>query len=486
MKTTGIKRWVGAIIAFSIMLYGAATSVEKPNALDLRATSNTFSAVAKEAIPAVVFIKVEKVIEAGSVFGPESPLGSNNPFDQFNDEFFRRFFGDKIPPEQRQKYRQMGQGSGFIISKDGYILTNNHVVGDVEKITVQLKDGREFTDAKVIGTDPETEVALIKIPGDDLPVLRMGDSDKIEIGDWAIAIGNPFGLAETVTAGIISAVGRSNVGIAQYENFIQTDAAINPGNSGGPLLNLEGQVIGINTAIFSQSGGYMGIGFAIPINMARGIEEQLIKNGKVIRGYLGIYIQDMTPDLAESFNLKEKEGVLVSEVSGDSPAQKAGLMQGDIILEMNGKKMSSASVLTNEVALLSPGSKADLLVFRDGKKMSIAVEVLEKPKSARQQAAAPQETKEKLGLQLQNLTRDLADQLGYALSEGVLVTEVTPGSQAEEKGIQPGDLVVSINGKNVKSVEDFTRLMKEFSHEKKVRMLIKHGQYPHFVVLLFD
>ena len=365
MKMKNIKRFVYVlIIVFIITPYVAAvaSSAQKSDIASLRQTSNTFAQVAKEATPAVVFITVEKTVEISS------PFSFNDPFEQFNDEFFRRFFGDKIPQEHAHKYHQMGQGSGFIISRDGYILTNNHVVGDADKITVKLQDGREFSNSKVIGTDPESEVALIKIQGDDFPVLPMGDSDKTEIGDWAIAVGNPFGLSETVTVGVISAVGRSNVGIAEYEDFIQTDAAINPGNSGGPLLNLDGQVIGINTAIFSQSGGYMGIGFAIPINMAKKIMDQLIKNGRVTRGYLGIYIQNLTPDLAESFNLKQNEGVLVTEVGEGSPADKAGLMQGDIILEMNGQKMSSDSMLRNEVAMLAPGTKVNLLVYRDGKK----------------------------------------------------------------------------------------------------------------------
>ena len=231
--------------------------------------SKAFSSAAKAAMPAVVSIKVEKTV-TGPAMGMGGSEGFNDPFGQFPDDFRRRFFGGRVPQQRSpRKYRQQGQGSGFIISADGYILTNNHVVGDVDKITVELKDGRKFNNAKLIGTDPGSEVALIKIEGDNFPVLPLGDSDKMEIGDWVIAIGNPFGLSETVTVGVISAVGRSNMHIADYEDFIQTDAAINPGNSGGPLINLDGKVIGINTAIVSESGGYMGIGFAIPINMAR-------------------------------------------------------------------------------------------------------------------------------------------------------------------------------------------------------------------------
>jgi serine protease Do len=492
MNRTIIKQRVWMLIGWIIIALSVApvfaTAERQGDLQSLRQTSRAFTEVAKDAIPAVVFIKVEKTVEVGSTFGMESPFGFNDPFGQFNDEFFKRFFGDKVPEQRTRKFRQMGQGSGFIISKDGYILTNNHVVGDVDKITVKLKDGRVFDNAKVVGTDPDSEVALIKIEGNNFPVLPMGDSDRIEIGDWAIAIGNPFGLTETVTVGVISAVGRSNVGIAEYEDFIQTDAAINPGNSGGPLIDIEGRAIGINTAIYSQSGGYMGIGFAIPINMAKSIQKQLLKNGKVTRGYIGIYIQSLTPDLAESFNLKETEGALVAEVSKDSPAEKAGLMEGDIILEMNGKKMQSDAMLRNDVAMLTPGSKVNLLVYRDGKEMSITVTVAERAESASQQGAAPQQkSKEKLlGLQVQNLTKDLSEQFGYALGEGVLVVQVDPGSEADTKGIQSGDLIVSINGKKVKSVDEFTLIMKGFSNEKKVRMLIKHGQYARFVVLSLE
>jgi serine protease Do len=363
------------------------------------------------------------------------PFGFNDPFEQFNDEFFKRFFGDRMPQRSPHKFRQTGQGSGFIISKDGYILTNNHVVGEADKIKVKLKDGREFDSAKVIGTDPDSEVALIKIEGDNFPILPLGDSDKVEIGDWVVAIGNPFGLVETVTVGVVSAVGRSKVGIAEYEDFIQTDAAINPGNSGGPLINLDGKAIGINTAIFSQSGGYMGIGFAIPINMARSIQEQLIKTGKVIRGFLGIYIQNMTPDLAESFGLNKSEGVVVTEVSKDLPADKAGLKQGDIILEMDGKKMKTDAMLRNDVAMLSPGTKVKLLIYRDGKQQEKTVTISGRPGSAEEKVEPTQQPKEQLGLQVQNLTKELAEQFGYSLGEGVFVSQVTPGSEADSEGI---------------------------------------------------
>jgi serine protease Do len=326
-----------------------------------RELSNAFTSVAKEAMPAVVSIKVEKSVEVAG-----GPFGLNDPFGLFNDDLLRKFFGDRMapPPQRPRKYQEQGQGSGFIISKDGYILTNNHVVGDVDKITVELQDGRKFENAKLIGTDPGSEVALIKIDGDNFPILPMGDSDKIEIGDWVVAIGNPFGLSETVTVGVISAVGRSNVHIAAYEDFIQTDAAINPGNSGGPLIDLDGRVIGINTAIFSQSGGYMGIGLAIPINMAKTIESQLKAHGKVTRGYLGLLAQDVTADMANLLGLKSSEGVVVSSIEKGSPADKAGLVTGDVLMEMDGKKIESYDALRNQVAMLNPGTDVKFLIMR--------------------------------------------------------------------------------------------------------------------------
>jgi serine protease Do len=458
-------------------------AAEQENINAAKQMSKAFASVSKEAMPAVVFIQVEKTVEAGQMFGGQMPFGFNDPFEQFNDEFFKRFFGDRMPQSQPRKFRQSGQGSGFIISKDGYILTNNHVVGDADKIKVKLKDGREFDKAKVIGTDPDSEVALINIEGDNFPVLPLGDSDKVEIGDWVIAIGNPFGLVETVTVGVVSAVGRSKVGIAEYEDFIQTDAAINPGNSGGPLINLDGKVIGINTAIFSQSGGYMRIGFAVPINMAGSIQEQLLKTGKVIRGYLGIYIQNMTPELAESFGLDKSEGILVTEVSKDSPAEKAGLKQGDIILEMDNKKMETDTMLRNDVSMLSPGTRVKLLIFRDGKQQEKTATIASRPGTATERTEPAQQPKERLGLQLQNLNKELVEQFGYPLGEGVIVSQVVPGSQADSEGIQPGDLIVSVDGKKVSSVDEFERVIGEVQKGKKVRMLVKHGQYPRYVVL---
>jgi serine protease Do len=450
--------------------------------------SKAFSQAAKTAMPAVVSIKVEKTISGPALgFGGS---GFNDPFGQFPDDFLRRFFGDRGDrgPRQRtpRKFRQEGQGSGFIISEDGYILTNNHVVGDVDKITVELKDGRTFTNAKLIGTDPESEVALIKIEGDHFPVLPMGDSGQIEIGDWVIAIGNPFGLSETVTVGVISAVGRNNMHIAAYEDFIQTDAAINPGNSGGPLIDLDGAVIGINTAIVSESGGYMGIGFAIPINMAKAIAAQLKKSGKVSRGYLGLLGQDVDADTAEGLGLKEAAGIVVAMVEKGSPADRAGLKVQDVILAIDGKKVESYDAFRNAVALVSPGSKVRLDLSREGKPLELTVRLGERPttKVANEQPA--EEPEQVLGLEVQDLTRELADRFQYKLGDGVIVSAVTPGSPAAEKRIQTGDLILSVDGKAVTSVEEFTAAVKRSRQRGKVLLLIKRGDASQFVTVPFE
>jgi len=322
----GYGRWqvhLALGLALVLMMTMSVSPAQAREAEDarpaLRSLSRAFTQVAQQAMPAVVFIQVEKTLETGT-----SPFGLNNPFDLFSEEFFERFFGRRFPEQRRERrqprqYRQQGQGSGFIVSKDGYILTNHHVVGEADRLRVTLADDREF-EAKLIGADPKSDVAVIKIAGNNFPVLPIGDSDALAVGEWVIAIGNPFGLTHTMTVGVVSAKGRSRMGITDYEDFIQTDAAINPGNSGGPLLNLDGAVVGINTAIFSRSGGYMGIGFAIPIKMATHIQQQLITTGKVTRGYLGVNIQSLTKDLARSFGIAERDGVLIASVAPGTPA----------------------------------------------------------------------------------------------------------------------------------------------------------------------
>jgi len=482
MNTKIIKSRI-YVLVFLTFLFGL-TPVMSANADELeslRQTSKAFSSVAKNAIPAVVFIKVEKTLESGPVMTPGTPFQHNDPFGFFGDEFFERFFRDRFPRQPR-KYRQMGQGSGFIISADGYILTNNHVVGDADVITVKLHDGREF-DAKIIGSDEKSDVAVIKIDGKNLSTMPLGNSDKLEIGEWVIAIGNPFGLTESLTFGIVSAKGRSTVGIADYEDFIQTDAAINPGNSGGPLINLDGEAIGINTAIFSQSGGNMGIGFAIPINMAKSIKDQLLKKGKVTRGQLGVIIGELTKDLADYFEIDSTKGVVVNDVLKGSPAEKAGLETGDIILKINDSDVESVGHLRNTIAMVSPGSKVKLLIYRNGKEKTITVKIGELSDTIAQ--ADVSDLSKKLGLTVQSLTEDTGRFYGRRLKEGVIVSRVDSGSPAERAGIRPGTIIVSVNQKKVGSVEEFNEALQESVETKKVLLLIRAERYTRFVVIPF-
>ncbi len=360
-------------------------------------------------------------------------------------------------------------------------MTNNHVVGHADKVTVQLLDGRDF-DAKIVGTDPATDIALIKINADEkLPFLKLGDSDKLEVGDWVLAFGNPFGLSHTLTAGIVSAKGRSGIGLSDYENFIQTDAAINPGNSGGPLVNLDGEVVGMNSAIFTRSGGYMGIGFAIPINMAKNVRDQLIEHGTVKRGRLGVYIQDLTKELADSFGIDQREGILVSQVMADSPAAKAGLQQGDVILALNGDKVDKVSKFRNKIAFTNPGTKVKLLVLRDGKKETIVAEIgtLE---TDQQGHAVSADALPKLGMTLQGLTPELADQLGYQNASGVVVTAVESGSIAAQAGIKRGDLIEEVNRTQVKTPAQVKQLIKD-SNKKTVLLLVRQGDASRYLAL---
>ena len=450
----------------------ARTSLDDENIQLLAKTAKAIAEIVKEAMPAVVYVQVERTVEQRvSPFGPD-------PFGMFNDPFFQRFFGPQLRQRPR-KFKQRGQGSGFIISSDGYILTNNHVVGDADTISVKLADGRKFK-AKVIGKDPQSDVAVIKIDAKNLPVLPLGNSDNIQVGEWVIAIGNPFGLTQTVTVGVVSAKGRSRLGITDYEDYIQTDAAINPGNSGGPLINIHGEAIGINSAIFSRSGGYMGIGFAIPINMAKAVKDQLIKNGKVIRGWLGVVIQELDEDLAKSFGLKKKEGVLIAEVADNSPAKKAGLKSGDIILKMNGQKVYDIGELRNKIALTPPGTKVTFDILRDGKHKTVTVTIEEKPGTVTV-AASHHGVLKQLGLVVQDLTPDLAQQFGYREGQGVLVAEVEPGSLAANAGIQPGQLIEEVNRVKVHTVKEFLKALAKSEKTKRVLMKIRDGDISRYV-----
>jgi serine protease Do len=481
-----VQQWAGRALilaflatCFPVMFAYSARAADQ-GIENLRQTGKAFAQVAKKVSPAVVFIQVEKNVtdkisnEALPHIGP------------FGDEFFKRFFGAPFQgnPQDRQRPKRhvVGQGSGFIVSSNGYILTNNHVIGDADKVTVKLQDGREYS-AKVIGTDPHSDVAVIRIDAQNLPVLSLGDSDTLEVGEWVVAVGNPFGLSHSLTAGIVSAKGRSNIGLADYENFIQTDAAINPGNSGGPLVNLDGMAVGMNTAIYSRSGGYMGIGFAIPINMIKSIKDQLISNGSVTRGYLGITIQNITPDLAKSFNLENRKGILIAQVSEDSPAEKAGLKQGDVIIAFNGKPVEQVGPFRNLVAMEAPGSKKTITVIRNGKSETFTIKIGKLPDSESQANDSSSHGVEELGLTVHSLTKDIAEQYGLDGERGVIVTHVESGSIAEMAGIGAGTLIQEVDRKTITTMDEFKRALDDAFQKGSVLMLIKKGQYSRYVAL---
>ncbi|CAG0906205.1 unnamed protein product [Cyprideis torosa] len=447
----------------------------------LERTSKAISHVAETATPAVVHVDVEKSVKAQQM----------PSFEFFENPFFEHFFGPDFRQQvpKRQERKQRGQGSGFIINKEGYILTNYHVVSDADEITVTLNDNTKV-EAELVGTDPQSDIALIKIDhGNNLPFLPLGDSDKMKVGEWVIAIGNPFGLDQTVTVGVISAKGRSKVGLNEYENFIQTDAAINPGNSGGPMLNIYGEVVGINSALYSRTGGYMGIGFAIPVNMVKAIKDQLMNNGKVIRGWLGVVIQDVNEDLAQSFGLEKARGILISEVQKDSPADKAGIEQGDIIVSLNGVELKNSSDLRNRVAMVVPGTKTDVGIIRNGKEQSIKVKIGEQPKNFARGGKSYDPGGafyEKYGLSFQELTPELAEQLGYRDEEGVLIGDVEPDSAADSAGLQPGQLIQEINKKRVTSLDDVDKVMKQSTDTGRILLRVHSGRYSQYVVLVAE
>ena len=486
------KKSFALIFGFTFLLllnsFCFSEPAEKKDIETLRSTGEVFAEIAEKVTPAVVFVSVEQEVVQQM---PDIFFG--DPFDEFNDEFFKRFFGQPFPRQyQRQQPRQQkqirrGQGSGFIISSDGYILTNNHVVEDANKITVKLSNDKELS-AKVVGRDPETDVAVIKIDANNLPVVQLGDSDKLKVGEWVIAIGNPFGLSHTVTAGIVSAKGRSRIGLSEYEDFIQTDAAINFGNSGGPLLNIDGKVIGINSAIFSRSGGYTGIGFAIPINMAKYVYEKIITEGKVTRGYMGIYGDDVSPEMAELLGANDKKGIVVNKVIENSPASKGGIEKGDIIVKMNGKVIDDWNNFRNEIARLTPGTKINLTVIRDGKEKDVTVE-LEARESKTASAEAGGKEAKQLGITVQDLTPELAKQFGYPEEKGgVIVTEIDPSSPADDAGISQGTLITEVNRQKIGNTQDFWKLVKkaEGSVLLYIRQNTQQGEISRYVVVKFS
>jgi len=450
----------------------------------LRQIGKTFTKIAKKASPAVVGIKAEKTITYYPTI-PDWPFG--DPFDE--DDFFDRFFRRRSPRERsprerspERKYQQVAQGSGFIISPDGYILTSNHLIGEADKVTVKLGEDADI-EAEVVGRDPDSDVAVIKIERKDLAHLELADSDALEVGEWVLAIGNPFGLSHTVTAGIVSAKGRSGFRLATYEDFIQTDAAINPGNSGGPLLNLDGKVAGINTFIISRSGGNMGIGFAIPINMAKAISKELIDTGKVVRGFLGVANpQTLTPEMAAVLGLEDTFGVLIPQVIKDSAAEKAGLKHNDIIVELNGQPLEKASELLNRIAALKPGTKVKMVVIRDGKRKTLTVKLGKRPPQV-EIASAPPDVLELLGLTVKDLTDELAERLGYEDLTGVLVSRVEPGSPAARESITAGMLIMEVNQTQVKNTKEFNKAIEKAKEKGSVLLLIRNEDYTRFKLL---
>ncbi|MBN1913304.1 MAG: Do family serine endopeptidase [Candidatus Omnitrophica bacterium] len=413
---------------------------------------------------AVVSISIEKVSKSGSVrrFQFQSPFGGESPFGE--DDFFNRFFDDFFGDIPQKEYKQKGLGSGVIIDPEGYVLTNEHVVSDADKITVTLPDGREFK-GEVKGKDMRSDLAIIKINSKDLPVAPLGDSDALRIGQWVVAIGNPFGFImetpePTVTTGVISALhrslGRTNLRERDYNDLIQTDAAINPGNSGGPLVNLKGEVIGINVAIFSTSGGYQGIGFAIPVNNAKRIISQLIEGKKILYGWLGVTVQDLTEDLAKHFGLSGKQGALVAAVLEDGPAQKAGIKEGDIIKKFANIEINSVRELLTAVGKAEVGRKVKVTVVRDKKEIVLGVEIGERPQDLEKLSSAASQEGWR-GLQVEGLNSETAKRYKIEEKRGVLVVNVEPGSPADESGIIPGDIILEINKRPVKDISDYEK-----------------------------
>ena len=479
------------LVLFLLIFWSSPAAAQNTDDLEqmIRA-SKTRAILVQNVQKAVVHIKVEKIMR--------NPDGQalNNPMDLYNDEFFRRFFPELRPPKnQRQKnrqnpnrqFRQQGMGSGSIIDSKGYILTNHHVVGEADRILVILYDGTE-KEAKLVGTDPETDIAVIKIEGNGLPVLPMGNSDEILVGEDVIAVGNPFGLIQTVTYGIISAKGRSNVGINEYENFIQTDAAINPGNSGGPLVSLRGEIIGVNSAIFTRSGGYQGIGFAVPINMARKIMRDLIDKGTVSRGWLGVGIQNVSHDLAQAFQLDNTKGSLITGVMPDTPAKKAGMRKGDVVIRINEKSIRDSNHLRNEIANAGAFADIEIELIRDGKSVIIQLKLDERPRKLGQIKVAPQavptiEQVEMLGMIVEELTEKTAKQLGIETGSGIVIVEVKPGSPAEKTGLLPGMIVQEVERHAIANLSIFKELVSEMDPEKGILLLITSAKGSRYIFL---
>jgi serine protease Do len=468
LKRFAISSLISYLMLFALFTLGGCESKEKTEFVGY---PKSFADLAEKVQPAVVNISTTSTVTVPGnpfrqFFGPEDqgPLG----------DFFHHFFEEN--PDRKMK--QQSLGSGFIISKDGYIITNNHMVKNAEEIKVKLSDGREFK-AKVIGRDSKTDLALIKISSlfGDLPTLALGDSEQMRVGDWVLAIGNPFGLEHTVTQGIISATGRV-IGSGPYDDFLQTDAPINPGNSGGPLVNLKGEVIGINTAIVP---GGQGIGFAIPSALAKSITTQLREKGKVIRGWIGVAIQNVTLELAQSFGMKEAKGALVGDVAKGGPAEKGGIKTGDIIISFDGKNVKNANDLPRIVAETPVGKSVDVTVIREGKETHLTIKVEEMTEE--KVAAQSSEPQQSFGIKVDNITPKWRQHFGIGEKSGLVVVSVDQGSLADEAGIQPGDVVKEVNRQDVKGIEDYNKAISKSGGGKPVLLLLKRGKQTFFVTM---
>jgi len=442
--------------------------------------NQVFVNIAKKVTPAVVNISTTRTIQGQQ--------GQDQQFP-FDDPFFRQFFGDEFSGRRHspQSRKEQSLGSGVIVSPDGLIVTNNHVVAEADDIRVLLEDGREFK-GKVIGKDKKSDIAVIRIDATDLHTIPWGNSDQLEVGEYVVAVGNPFGLNQTVTMGIVSAIGRANVGIADYEDFIQTDAAINPGNSGGAMVNIHGALVGINTAIFTRTGGYMGIGFAVPSNMVRSVVESLVKTGEVVRGWLGVSIQEVNHELAKEFGLNEAKGALVTDIFPNSPAEKASLKRGDVIVAFMGQQIENTANIRNMVARTMVGTKAELKIVRDRKEKTVILTIVAQPKeiakSGEEDHAEPVESESRFGIDLRDITPKLAQQ--YDLNEndrGVIVMRVAEGGLGDNAGLKEGDLILEVNRVKIRHLKDYKMILSKIDNGVSVLLLISRQRNRFFLTL---
>ena len=497
-KRWNIKKYflpfIVSLVALSLILGYTGNVKAATSARELEQSLTRVSEDVKLSVVSITTVKVFKHPAAGGYHGDQYGRGRGDqygrghgdggggrdrrggPFDDFFDKFT-----PKAPP--KGEFKTQSLGSGVIVKIDGekgYILTNNHVVAESDELKVKLSDKREF-DAEIVGTDEQTDLAVIKIEGKNLIAATMGDSEILRQGQWAIAIGNPFGLTHTVSVGVVSAIGRSGVGIANYENFIQTDAAINPGNSGGPLLNIDGEIIGINTAIFTRSGGYQGIGFAIPVNMAKAVLRDLIDKGKVTRGWLGVAIQNMDESLAEQFGVEVTEGVLISDVQDGSPAQEAGFERGDIVIGYDNREITDVNRLRNIVAQTEVGTKVEVKVLRKEKEKILTVKIGEQPSDLF--ALGKPSIGNDLGISVQDLTEELAKSFEFEGETGVVVTAVEPGSSAAQADVKEGDLIKEVNREKINNLVEFTDALKRTAKGKDILFLLRRGMHTRFVII---